>query len=459
MEKPIILFGCGKIGQQAVKFIGEDNIAFFADNKVKSFCGRDVLNFDDFITKSNRYITVLTMKREYAEDVAKKFHRYNIKSFVFWDDVLSSLRKDESILSADIQSIVAAIKKTHNLLMDKTSKVEFYLVDAFEISHFLPIYRALSRENIPTRFVAEPCLINTSGEWFDYERATRILRDLGIYFSTMSNSKAAVAITSQYPQNLKYYENAKCLMFYGVNLFKRKLFNLRKDVVEQFDCIFNHGSFGVNKLSEFVGIDRAVDISYPRYKDYFTHIPSKDAIKKDFGITTPKPILLYFPTWDEFSSIAIYHDEIKKLRKDFFVVTKSHHVTYRTDNSKNDMTLLADACDMVLPGTIEPGAIINAADILICDVTSGVFTEVMFLSPTTKMLGLSLSFGKEEFWVDIEKLSAIVNKPEDFSQTFWNIWTNDTHIAYRQKHISEFYSTDISAGINCMVNKIEALIH
>lgn len=55
------------------------------------------------------------------------------------------------------------------------TSVEFYLIDAFEIFHFLPLYYLFERRGIQVKFVAEPPESNTSGKWFDYNRAIEIL--------------------------------------------------------------------------------------------------------------------------------------------------------------------------------------------------------------------------------------------------------------------------------------------
>ena len=55
------------------------------------------------------------------------------------------------------------------------TSVEFYLIDAFEIFHFLPLYYLFERRGIQVKFVAEPPESNTSGKWFDYDRAIVIL--------------------------------------------------------------------------------------------------------------------------------------------------------------------------------------------------------------------------------------------------------------------------------------------
>ena len=63
-------------------------------------------------------------------------------------------------------------------LRNATSEVEFYLIDAFEIFHYLPVYQELVRRGVKATFVAEPCSINTSGNWFDYNTAVKKLEKM-----------------------------------------------------------------------------------------------------------------------------------------------------------------------------------------------------------------------------------------------------------------------------------------
>ena len=51
--------------------------------------------------------------------------------------------------------------------LDKSSTVEFYLVDAFEIFHFIPLYDLLRSSGIKAVFIAEPPYTNVAGSWFD----------------------------------------------------------------------------------------------------------------------------------------------------------------------------------------------------------------------------------------------------------------------------------------------------
>ena len=49
------------------------------------------------------------------------------------------------------------------LKQDKQSEVEFYLVDAFEIYHYLPLYKDCLKLGIKAKIVAEPNFINSVG--------------------------------------------------------------------------------------------------------------------------------------------------------------------------------------------------------------------------------------------------------------------------------------------------------
>lgn len=70
---------------------------------------------------------------------------------------------------------------------DVKSEVEFYLVDAFEIYHYLPIYYELIKRGVNTKIISEPCSINIGGSYFDYNTAIKILEENNIDYSTECN--------------------------------------------------------------------------------------------------------------------------------------------------------------------------------------------------------------------------------------------------------------------------------
>ena len=90
---------------------------------------------------------------------------------------------------------------------DVKSEVEFYLVDAFEIYHYLPIYYELIKRGVNAKIVSEPCSINIGGGYFDYNTAIKILEENNIDYSTECNPDTCVSITTQRSNILKKYKN------------------------------------------------------------------------------------------------------------------------------------------------------------------------------------------------------------------------------------------------------------
>ena len=111
---------------------------------------------------------------------------------------------------------------------DTNTDVEFYLVDAFEIFHFEPFYIELRKKNINAVFIAEPWETNTSGKWFDYDSAIKILDEKGYVYHKFVNVNCKCAITTQQKDILKKYTNAKKIqLIYGIGFLKKVQFQLK----------------------------------------------------------------------------------------------------------------------------------------------------------------------------------------------------------------------------------------
>ena len=118
--------------------------------------------------------------------------------------------------------------------------VEFYLVDAFEIYHFLPLYFYFTKNEIDVKFVAEPPEKNTSGKWFDYEMAIHILESNRVRYSVKANYDSDYVFTTQEAYLLKGYKYEKVHLSYGYGLLI-KLFVLSERSIDGFDKKFIHG--------------------------------------------------------------------------------------------------------------------------------------------------------------------------------------------------------------------------
>ncbi len=260
------------------------------------------------------------------------------------------------------------------------SEVEFYLVDAFEIFHYLPICQELVRRGGNAAIVAEPCAINTSGNWFDYSTAVKILEENCIDYSVECNPDAFVAITTQMSSVLKKYKNYKINLPYGISLIK-SVFSLNDRSCRGFDAKIVHGLFSKNNLLAYMDRDALHPVGYPKHDSYFTNKPHKNALLQQFGIETDKPVIVYLPTYDDDASISMFGDEIGSLRDRFYILTKPHHCTARLPEKKHDLDRLYTISDKVLDGNFSFSDVCSCADFYIADAKSGAALECLYLNP------------------------------------------------------------------------------
>ena len=68
----------------------------------------------------------------------------------------------------------------------------FYIIDSFEIYHFLPLYRLLREKGVYAIFVLEDESRNASGKWVDYKNAKQILDDKEVEYSEYYNEKMCI---------------------------------------------------------------------------------------------------------------------------------------------------------------------------------------------------------------------------------------------------------------------------
>ena len=333
---------------------------------------------------------------------------------------------------------------------DTNTDVEFYLVDAFEIFHFEPFYIELRKKNINAVFIAEPWETNTSGKWFDYDSAIKILDEKGYVYHKFVNVNCKCAITTQQKDILKKYTNAKKIqLIYGIGFLRKVQFQLKDFLKDPFDYYFVNGGYYKDKFLKLGGsIYNIIDVSYPKHRDFFKRGYEKQKLIKELGIHTDKPILLYYPTWDEYSSIKEFADRIGELRNDFFVVTKPHHCTFRLKSKKNDLKKLYDVSDMVLDGNYDFAKTTILADLAICDSKSASSTEIPFLNPDIKMVMILVNTIREDYDYPLDNIYCVVEEPHNLIDNVKKVMINDKWKNNRNEIIKYTYSGDIEEGLN-----------
>lgn len=85
--RPIILFGAGEIGKNAVDILG-DKVAFFVDNNSERigelYCGKRIISFEEFIKNSKKYHCIISAREEYAVAIEKQLQKEGIDSHILF---------------------------------------------------------------------------------------------------------------------------------------------------------------------------------------------------------------------------------------------------------------------------------------------------------------------------------------------------------------------------------------
>lgn len=319
--------------------------------------------------------------------------------------------------------------ETHDYLREVYNElyttVEFYIVDAFEIYHFIPLYNMFRQNGVYAIFVIEDEKINTSGKWFDYKTAKQILEEKELEFSEYSNTKADIVFSTQGIEILaKYPESIKITLSYGV-AFGKDDFRVAPKSTIGFDYKFVNGEFQKDIIIEkgLINKERIINVGYPKHYRYKYSTENKNQVVQELNINTDKQILVYLPTWDHDPSVEAYYDEIMKLREQYFIVTKPHHCTFRLKSQAERLKKLYELSDVVLDGNYDFEKAVCIADVLLCDATSGASTESKVLNPDAKLVLLSTKDDiKACFYRQIEDFAdVVVNNPNNLLKMMRNM--------------------------------------
>ena len=348
-----------------------------------------------------------------------------------------SYRKKHIVLKK-LETFIINYTNRRETLKPEHNKVEFYLMDTFEIYHFLPIYNALINKGVNANFVCEPPEINTVKKWFDYDNAKNILENLGVNYTEKADKYSRIVFSTQQASTLSKYYGIKINLNYGRG-FNKTNFGNTPESSKGFDYKFVHGKYMAKNAQKALSLNRIKIIGYPKHDKFFTNKKTADEVKNKLKITTDKPILVYFPTWDNDSSIKLFGQEIAKLKEDFYIVTKAHHCTFRLQEKRDDLEMLYKISDKVLEGNSKFSDAVLIADIALIDGKSGSSCEVPYLKPELPIVYLSPRDNlKEYFRPNIFEFGELINQPEQLRNSVLDVYKNDRFIKIRKKQI-EYY--------------------
>lgn len=323
------------------------------------------------------------------------------------------------------------------------SLVEFYLIDSFEINHYLPIWEEIISKGLKSNIVAETPKRNTTGDWFDYEKTVSILRELKIPFKKRANPNAKVAITTQFSKTLAKYKNLKVRLNYGVGLNKNN-FVYDPETNKNFDFILSHGIFTQNVSKDHTPIEKFKVIGYPLYERNFKKNLSLKEIFKKLSINTNKPILGYFPTWDDDNTIQLFSSALQSLKKDYFILSKPHHCTARLAHKKQDLEMLQAIADYLAPSNTPLTELFCASNILLVDGKSGCLTETLLICEETPLIALSCKKNVEDyFYPPLKAIAPIITNPDYLNETIKKVFNDNGYIVSKHYWKDQFYAPNL----------------
>ena len=326
------IYGYGKKGKMILQLIKKDVVVGVIDNFKKSK-DEKIFTFNEIKGAIGEAKVIICVPNDNYDEIEKQLRLADVKNYEIYEDFIKKIN------SVKMLQELGALSLDLELNQNIESEVEFYIVDSFELEHFLPIYEYLNSHGVNAQIVVEPAAINAVCDYIDYEHCTMRLNQKQIPYTTFRNSNANLAITTQFARCLKHYKNKRCQLSYGVALYKPTAFQMIYENENKFDCFLVHGFFQKQYLSNILGRDDAFIIGYPKYWNCSMKVDR--TLKKRNNI-------LYCPTWDDYSSIKDYSSKINELRNQYHIITRPHHCTWRLEEKKDEKNILITVSDEIV---------------------------------------------------------------------------------------------------------------
>ncbi len=196
-------------------------------------------------------------------------------------------------------------------------------------------------------------------EMFDDTRNLLIKNGYNVY-SNVKNKKYKVLL-EPYPSMLIDAEY-KIRYRYGMISAKPNIVYNPYNYL-MYDAILCSGKYDSNILSVFTKTHEIPSLKYDNFKKK----------KHNYG----KKVLLYLPTYGECSSIDLLEQELSNLRKQYYVIVKTHHGTSFLKDEKTRVDKLKNNVDEYYDCFKSLQDLLSIADVVLTD-NSGAIFEAMY---------------------------------------------------------------------------------
>lgn len=171
-----ILFGAGKYGKEAIRFLGSQNIEMVLDNDVKkkgSFLeGVQICLFDDVRDLLKDRKIVITVASEKANEIIAQLKRFGICDYIRFKDLKTEITKERIINRPDyirvyykaIQWIINNSIKNEGIIVATSNKKSYPEVTGY----FIPSLLKWGYRDLALQYAKWLCSIQKDdGSWFD----------------------------------------------------------------------------------------------------------------------------------------------------------------------------------------------------------------------------------------------------------------------------------------------------
>lgn len=140
---------------------------------------------------------------------------------------------------------------------------------------------------------------------------------------------------------------------------------LTTDKMIRYDCIICSGPYEARMLKAFANTEIVADLKYMDFK------------KKKLKESNAKKVLLYLPTYGEESSIDLLLDELEKLKKDYYIIAKTHHGTSFLKEESERPDKLRKVVDECYDLHTELKKLLEVADVVLSDNSASIFEAML----------------------------------------------------------------------------------
>jgi CDP-glycerol glycerophosphotransferase (TagB/SpsB family) len=194
-------------------------------------------------------------------------------------------------------------------------------------------------------------------------------------------------------------------MMYGLANKESSTYSIENNFL--MDLILTYGD---NSAERFLTMGlQAEPVGNPIFDDWFTDNIDGDDLESIKRKLDDKPTVLYLPTFNKYSCIEIFIDDIVSLSCDYNIIVKLHHCTFIGESNRL-VDLLSRPEIVVLGDYVDPQVVYKLADLVLVE-NSGAIYDAILLDKPVIILGASLVNHGYDIY-DERNINNVVKKSE-----------------------------------------------